>query len=378
MNHVHSPDQIGLLEGLSLVRHPASSDRQLRAFNGADKLLLEQLQSTSVHNILLVNDEHGALAVASHHFNRVSWQDSRLSELATLANLRRNKLPHNVQFVAMDQAPGGSIDLVLLRIPKMLDLLTYQLEILRSSLELGTPVYAAGMDKHLSSRTAAQLTQFLGPTERHKGQYKAHLYASQPATEAAREPAAIAFKRWHCAEAGGELVSAAGCFSRDQLDIGARCLLELFPQLPPAEHIVDLGCGNGVLGIAASQRLRPKTLTLFDESAMAIVSARNNAERLINAEATQVRAVQADGIELLSGPAPDLLLLNPPFHQNFTVDESVGRRLVSQAAEAIAPSGALWLVANRHLNYATQCQQLFSSSRVVGSNRKFVVIEARK
>ena len=55
---------------------------------------------------------------------------------------------------------------------------------------------------------------------------------------------------WVCAH--------GGAFAGSSIDLGTRFLIGCFDRLPPtARHVVDLGCGTGVLAVAAA-RQRPE------------------------------------------------------------------------------------------------------------------------
>ena len=73
-----------------LQRYPARRDEPLRAWCAADLLLLEALYQRDIAGaeVLVVNDEHGALSVALEA--RGLWTDSALSALALKQNLTAN------------------------------------------------------------------------------------------------------------------------------------------------------------------------------------------------------------------------------------------------------------------------------------------------
>ncbi len=69
----------------------------------------------------------------------------------------------------------------------------------------------------------------------------------------------------------------ANVFSRTSLDIGARFMLDNLP-IHSARKVIDLGCGNGVLGLSLLAKDSEVEVTFIDESHMAVASARLNVE----------------------------------------------------------------------------------------------------
>ena len=356
-----------------LLRYPARRDEPLQAWCSADLLLLEALHELAADGagILAVNDEHGALAVASGA--RAVWTDSALAAQALARNLTANERAPVAVTWSVDPPPPTST-VVVLRIPKQLPYFEYQLALLAAATAPETMVLAAGMDKHLSPRVAALLEQYIGPTQRHPGQRKARLFsARRDLRVAAAPPADVAYR---CAAAGGELRALPAVFSRDRLDGGSRLLLQVLPQLPAADRVIDLACGNGVLGLAALQQGLARQLLFADESAMAIASARANLVRLFPAALADCDFHHGDGLQDCAWGPAGLILCNPPFHLNHTVDAYAGRRLLAQCAHHLAPGGTLCLVANRHLDYGAALRRDFSPiSKLVG-DRRFTVWRA--
>ena len=106
----------------------------------------------------------------------------------------------------------------------------------------------------------------------------------------------------------------AGLFSRDRLDRGSRLLIESLPGEDAALRIVDLGCGNGVIGLAAAV-MNPRARLLFsDESYLAVDCARRNFEAAFG-RAREARFSVDDCIRDEADASADLVLVNPPFHQ---------------------------------------------------------------
>jgi 16S rRNA G1207 methylase RsmC len=174
------------------------------------------------------------------------------------------------------------------------------------------------------------------------------------------------------------LYAQANVFSREGLDIGTRFLLDQLSRLRPVSCAVDLACGNGIIGLAALQAGLAHEMWFCDESAQAIASARVNAGRLLQTLPHGARFLHGDGLLDWSGPAPELVLCNPPFHIQHTVDDFVGRRLIQQAAQRLAPGGALCMVANRHLDYRAALRRGFRHWQVLAENRKFRVYLAER
>ena len=73
----------------------------------------------------------------------------------------------------------------------------------------------------------------------------------------------------------------------------------------------------------------------------------------------------------------DLIVTNPPFHDEYQTDISVSLDLFLQATERLSASGYLVVVANRHLNYLTHLRRYFDEVTTVAENEKFIVYRSR-
>jgi len=366
---MHSP--YGAFE---LYRYPTRADDTLLAWCTADTLVLEDVYRRAVpgSRILVVNDAYGTLCVALKP--QAMWTDSMLAVLA----LRHNEYANTraaTPVIWSTEAPTVAADLVVLRVPKQRVYLEYQLSELARLLPTGATVLAAGMDKHLSPNTAALLEHYIGPTERLPGQRKARVFVAvrdrRPVVE--REVNTT----YYCAPLDADLDNQPNVFSQDKLDMGTRFLLEHLHLAEPVETAVDLGCGNGVLGLAAVKKGIAKNMVFCDESALAIASARRNATTLFPQQLHTFQFHHGDGLAHYTGAAAQLILCNPPFHHEHLVNEFAGRRLLQQCSQHLAPFGHLLLVANRHLGYLPLLRCKFSTVKKCASNAKFSIFLAR-
>ncbi|MEH6610014.1 MAG: methyltransferase [Halioglobus sp.] len=358
----HSP-----LGGILLRRYPSRKNELLQAWTSADTLLLQEYLNLGAlpQRSLVVNDEHGALSVAVEP--AACWTDSWLASKAIADNLTLNKRAP-VPILWSTQTPPSNLQTVLLRVPKQLSYFEYQLAELSRVLPEGAILLAAGMDKHLSPRTAEIIEAHIGPTTRHRGQSRARLFSATNHSQTAT--ASVNGSRYHCEELEAELTSLASVFSGQSLDLGTRFLFDYLPKLKPAETMVDLACGNGVIGLVAGKLGISHHCIFCDESAMAVESARMNQQTCRNTGLEQATFIHGDGLLALT-QAPELILCNPPFHLQHTVDEFAGIRLLQQCAKALPSGGRLCLVANRHLNYLEPLRRQFERVEIVAQNGKF-------
>ncbi|MCT7655968.1 methyltransferase [Oceanimonas sp. NS1] len=164
-------------------------------------------------------------------------------------------------------------------------------------------------------------------------------------------------------------------FSRASLDIGARFMLEHLPANRPG-RVIDLGCGNGVLGLMTLARNPQATVTFVDESHMAVESARLNVERNLPEAMERARFVVNNCLDGMGPDSADLVLCNPPFHQQQAITDHIAWQMMTDARRVLRRGGELLLVGNRHLDYHQKLKRLFGNQRVVASNRKFVILRA--
>ena len=362
-----------------LHRLPKRPLELLRAWDAADEYLLntlaEDLKPSADARILIFNDSFGALAVALSSFQTQAVSDSYLSQQATQLNLARNGLPeHSVKLINSLESLKGLFDLVLIKVPKTLALLEDQLIRLRPHLMPSTQIILAGMIKTLPPSIWKMLERLVGSTTTALARKKARLiFASLDADLAVpANPYPVCYRL----EGSDYLISNhANVFSRDSLDIGTRFFLQHLPARQDACDIIDLGCGNGLLGLMAAERNPAATVHFVDESFMAVASAKENFYRAFGQERNATFR-SGDGLKNFESASADLILCNPPFHQQNTVGDQIAISMFKQSRRVLRKGGELWVIGNRHLNYHVNLNRLFGTHSVVASNAKFVILKA--
>ncbi|MBK5409430.1 methyltransferase [Pseudomonas sp. TH34] len=364
---------------LDLIRQPEQHNDPLQAFDAADEYLLSYLaeqQPTPATRVLVLNDSFGALAASLEgHVQVTSSGDSFLGALGLEKNLARNgKAFDAVTLLPASQTPTGPFDRVLIRVPKTLALLEEQLIRLQGQLAPGAEVIAGAMVKHLPRAAGELLERYVGPMHASLAVKKARLLI---ATQADRPHAVSPYPTRYSLETPAiELLNHANVFCREGLDIGTRAFLPHLPANLGDARVADLGCGNGVLAIVSALQNPQAQYTLVDESYMAVQSAAENWRAALGEREVLVRP--GDGLADQEPQSLEVVLCNPPFHQQQVVGDFLAWRMFQQAREALVVGGALYIVGNRHLGYHTKLARLFRGVEQVATTPKFVILKARK
>lgn len=376
-----------------LARYPIRKNDTLRAWEGADEYLLQFLAGEVDDgtddpspvdlsgSVLLVNDGSGALATALADHRPASLSDSYLSQRATVENLRRNGIDAEHVTLLDSLAPlPERIDVVVLKVPKSLALLEDQLIRIAPALHAGSVVVAGAMTKHIHTSTIELFERILGPTTTSLAKKKARLVHTTPDPTRPRSVSPWP-KQFLAGNAGLAISNQAGVFSAERLDIGTRFLLDHLPDDLAGDQVVDLGCGNGIVGLAAAIRFPDAEITFVDESYLAVASAEATFHANIDDDRI-ARFVVGDGLssvatgEPLAAGSVDLVLNNPPFHDNHAVGDATAWQMFTESHAALRSGGELWVVGNRHLAYHAKLKRIFGNCDVVASNAKFVVYRA--
>ncbi|MFF0200324.1 methyltransferase [Streptomyces sp. NPDC005017] len=367
---------------LTLARFPEDPRDRLRAWDASDEYLLRYLDGSGVDlsgTVVVLGDRWGALVTALAAHRPVQITDSWLGQEASRANLERaGAKPGTVQLLTTQDTPPGRIDVLLVRVPKSLALLEDQLRRLAPAVHEGTVVVGTGMVKEIHTSTLQLFESVIGPTRTSLAEKKARLIFCTP-DAALRRSANPWPLRYDLPEgigpvSGRTVVNHAGVFCADRLDIGTRFFLGHLPVTRGARRVVDLGCGNGVVGTAVALA-NPEAEVLFtDESFQAVASA--EATYRANGVPGHAEFRVGDGLAGVAAGSMDLVLNNPPFHSHQATTDTTAWRMFTGARRVLRPGGELWVIGNRHLGYHVKLRRVFGNSELVAGDPKFVVLRA--
>jgi len=170
------------------------------------------------------------------------------------------------------------------------------------------------------------------------------------------------------------LASGSGVFAQGRLDIGTSVLFKETepPELPEGAHVLDLGCGYGVIGLALASALPGVRVTGVDVNERAVLLANENAASLglTNFAATTPAAVPSDVVF-------DEIWSNPPIR----IGKEALHELLLTWLPRLTPGGRAVMVVGKNLG-ADSLQtwlagQGYPTSRV-GSAKGFRVLETRR
>lgn len=388
----------------NLKRIP-DTDKNLQAWNAADLYILKQLAEWThsgkldlkYSKILILNDAFGALSVPMSQFSCDSYSDSVISHDAAVLNIKKN-CPENLENLTLIKSTDNIVkkyDLVLFKEVKSLKFLKDEMFKLTQCLKPETLIVGGIMAKNLQKNTLEMLTRTIGPAHASLTWKKAKLLIVTPEANKIIECSDSDKAASVTTDQGNSIVTyqldnskeliynLANVFSRNKLDIGTRFFLQHLPgdnrqSEKQFRKIIDLGCGNGVLSLRAAQVYPDAGITCIDESYMAVASARMTLEANLTADRPDIIYTAANALTDYPADSADLILCNPPFHQQYVVGDAIAWQMFKQSKKVLEKGGELWIVGNRHLGYHLKLKKIFGNQKLIAENNKFVIIKAVK
>lgn len=372
-------DVLELPRGTLRLARPGAGKQDLRAWDAADEQLIEaaRLLVPRGGRVAILDDGYGALTLALSDLDPVSLADSATLPAALADNALANDLATG-PVMSWLEPPTGQFDLVVMKLPRQQDYLSYLLRWANGALAPEGRLLAGGMIKHLPDRSVEVFDALVRTEQVHRARRKARLVQCRPGQGMLDGwPALWRGYRTPEAYGGVDLKALPAVFGRDRLDIGSRLLLEPITraslELPAGARVLDLACGNGILGLTALAANENLIVSFADVSSQAVASARRNTAKGFPKALADFS--HCDGVPL-DGGLYDLILLNPPFHEGGVVGDHIALRLFRQASRVLAPTGRMLVVGNRHLGYHRSLRQWFRVKQL-DADPRFVVFEAR-
>ena len=351
-----------------IKRYPIRKNELLQGWDSADELLLQHIRSldTNGKRILIINDQFGALSCGLEDLDLTSYTDSFVSSMGIQSNSHELIKPiHHLKDLS------GIYDFVLIQLPKNMSYFEDILANLTSYLSPESKVICGSMVKHMAPVSFELLHKYIGPTTTSLAQKKARLIFADFTKQKVSSPYPLSVKIESFEK---PFINNSNLFSREKLDIGTRFFLEHIPK-GNFPRILDLGCANGIIGIKAKM-LNPTSTTLFsDESSMAVESARTNYSHYFQDEA---EFYWTNCFEGQPKDSVDLVLCNPPFHQQTTVGDFIAWQMFLDSYDSLKAGGTIRVIGNSHLGYHVKLKKIFGNSKIVATNNKFMICEARK
>jgi 16S rRNA (guanine1207-N2)-methyltransferase/23S rRNA (guanine1835-N2)-methyltransferase len=382
-------------KNLFLSRFPvAQVNRSLQAWDAADEYLINYVNEHALigntSKVSIFNDTFGALTTSLCHANTdkpdvVCINDSYISAQGIRYNIEQNALDsRNVrQLNSLDNLPSD-IDVILYKIPKSKSLLIEQLIQIKNSVNDNCIFIAADRAKDIHSATLKVFEKYLGTTKTSLAVKKARLVFCQlDNTQVHRSPFPTIWTLPN--QSTADLTSKdfiisnhANVYAREKLDIGARYFIENLPEVSADSQIIDLGCGNGVIGLSILAKQPGANIQFIDESTMAIASAEQNIKQNLPQCIDQCQFNLNDCLTGIESNSVDLILCNPPFHQNSATTDHIAWQMFKDSHRVLKKGGELRIIGNRQLAYHIKLQRIFGNEKLIASNNKFVTQSAIK
>ena len=280
------------------------------------------------------------------------------------------RFDHRCHFgTAPDEA---DVQAAVLFLPKSRELTEYLLNTLAARLS-GRELYLVGEKRAGVERAAKQLAAF-GQARKLDSARHCQLWQVRVVNTPEKPDLHSLAQHYELQLTDGPLkvLSLPGVFSHGRLDVGSALLLEHLDDLPGG-HLLDFGCGAGVLGAALKRRYPASQVTLLDVDAFAVESSRLT----LAANDLQAEVISGDGID--AAPVGlSAILSNPPFHQGVHTHYHASEYLLRQASQHLVNNGELRLVANSFLKYPPLIEQHLGPCQNLAEAKGFRIYRANK
>lgn len=369
-------------KNLFLDRYPAGQvNRALVAWDSADEYLInyviEQNLADSQHSLLIYNDNFGAITANFTQSNVTTVSDSWISKQGLQYNIEQNglSLENITQLSSLDSLPEN-ITVVLYKIPKSKSLMIDQLLAIKAKYNQKLIFIAADKAKDIHSSTLKLFEKYLGTTKTSLAVKKSRLVFSQLDNDQVLSSPFPTI--WPLESTPFSISNHSGVYAREKLDIGARHFMKNLPDVKSGSRVIDLGCGNGVIGLTVLAQQPEALVTFVDESYMAVDSAKENISKNLPDQIEQCEFSINDCLADEEPNSVDLVLCNPPFHQQNATTDHIAWQMFRDSHRVLKKGGELRIIGNRQLGYHIKLKRLFGNEKIIASNDKFVTLSAIK
>ncbi|MGL1885799.1 MAG: methyltransferase [Reichenbachiella sp.] len=351
-----------------LKRYDLSEDGSLRPWGAADEFLLQVFHELEEKpkNLSLYHDRFGYLGCHLNEFTPALVSTNRSQEKAIESNFKENNITvptfSDLLTPLEDQA-----DMVLLKVPKSLDLFQLFLEhIVRNSTD-DIVVICGFMTRHFSPNMLKLAEKYFEVTVQSKAQKKARLLTLTKKKPLLEQKPIISISY-------NEQVyqQYMGVFSADHIDYATQFLLDNIDIAASNQKVLDLGSGNGIIGKEISKKSPTAEIHLLDDFNLAVESAK------LNIKGDNIYHHYDDNLSIFEANTFDLIVSNPPFHFEYEINIQIPLALFKESHRCLKKGGNLQIVANDHLNYKVHLAPLFSSIEIVAKNEKFIIYKCVK
>ena len=360
---------------------PIHDGERILVFNSGDGTLGLDMAEKYPQSHFLLYESHVGISnsllrkiQSSSNFSNVRV----ISEFASHANkeLRAKRIDELAQIRETDNL----LDVVVFEPRRFtaLDLTRFQILVGKPLLKQGGRFYLVTHKRSGSSRHEKMLAEIFGVdvkiVGKSKGGYKVLEAIKSSIEETQTEWSPRRKVSFEIFDIEFDLESEPSLFSKDDLDLGTRILLENV-NLSSFERMLDLGCGWGAIGLVAAviNKNGHVVLTDIDSRAAKVVS--DNVQRLGIQDRANV--IATDDVKQIGGSF-DLILSNPPFHADMVTLVN----LFKAASDKLRQKGSIYVVVEK--TYLAKLKKVleqgFRRVRVYHEdmNTNFVVLVSRK
>lgn len=153
-----------------------------------------------------------------------------------------------------------------------------------------------------------------------------------------------------------EIEATEGLFSPRGADAGTLSMVSAV-ELESGQKLLDLGCGAGLVGIAAAKVLGEENVWMTDVDLAAVRCAAENAKRN---GVENVHLCCGDALDAVDASGFDWILSNPPYHADF----SVAKKFIEKGFNRLKLGGKLVMVVKRELWYRNKLTAIFGGVRM--------------
>lgn len=350
---------------LDIKRYPTGGNHTLRAWSAADEHILKYIEEEGIelNHPVIYNDGFGFLSCFLEDFSPRVVITMESQEKAILENRKNNHIDNEIHFFTPLEKMDEKSNVVLIKIPKTLELFKLFLNQISQYTSKETTVICSFMTKHFSNQILEIASEFFEKTEQSRAWKKSRLLILKNKKE---------FKEKNIINkityAENKIIQQYyGVFSAHRIDYATQFLMQHIQLQKEDKIVLDLASGNGILAKTLKEIKEDITLHLMDDSQLAIASSK------LNIQGENVHFHCNNNLDEFEDEYFDYVISNPPFHFGHEIDISIPLGLFEAVKRCLKPNGHFQLVANQHLNYKTHLVKLFKEVNVVAENKKFVI-----